>query len=224
MKPLISLIILLTIPITHFGQRFQKDTSENKIRNVIWTIPVRRNTTINGLAVGFFPVPSGKAQSLKINGVSISASPLEPFIGVMAIGVSLGELFTILESPFTRKKVRSESSVNEFFNITPLDTNRSVVLNGLIVGGVTGRGRVNGANITAVGNAASEMHGLSISGLFNVHHSFKGVIIAGLRNKVYRGNGFQIGLINQCVEGRVIQIGLINKLGKRILPILNFRL
>jgi hypothetical protein len=222
MKPIIFLVITLAIPITHFGQRFQKDSSANKVRNGIWTIPVNKNTTINGLAVGFIPVPYGAAQSLKINGVSISASPLEPFIGVMAIAVSIGELFTSLESPHKRGKAKTKSSGNDFFDIRPIDSNSRVVLNGLIVGGMTGRDRMNGANFTVIGNVASEMHGLSISGLFNLHHSFKGVTIAGLRNKAYRGNGLQIGLVNQCVEGRVIQIGLINKLGKRILPIINF--
>ena len=38
------------------------------------------------------------------------------------------------------------------------------------------------------------------------------------------GKGLQIGLFNSCKEGKVVQIGLLNKIGKRTIPLLNFKL
>jgi len=219
-----NILIFLLIPIVHYGQRFQKDTSENRVRSVIWTIPVSRNTTINGLAVGFMPIPWRKAKSLKINGVSVSASPIELFIGVIAIGASLDDFCALVVNALRKNKKVKHDEFSNFFDYPSWVEKKTNVLNGLIVGGITGRDRVNGINLTFVGNIVTQMRGVSISGLLELHHSFKGVTISGFRNKVYQGSGLQIGLFNQCETGRVVQIGLVNKIGKRVLPILNLRL
>ena len=65
---------------------------------------------------------------------------------------------------------------------------------------------------------------MEVTGLVNLHYQFKGVMIAGLRNKATTGKGLQIGLVNTCKNGKLVQVGLINKIGKRVLPFLNLSL
>ena len=65
--------------------------------------------------------------------------------------------------------------------------------------------------------------GLLVSGLVNSNYEFKGLSIAGLVNVAHVVRGLQIGLINKCTTGQVVQIGLFNRIGKRIVPIINFR-
>ena len=65
--------------------------------------------------------------------------------------------------------------------------------------------------------------GLLVSGLVNSNYKFNGLSIAGLVNVAHVVKGVQIGLINKCETGQVLQIGLFNRIGKRIVPIINFR-
>jgi len=185
------------------------DTSAPRTRNIIFTTPVAKNSTINGLAIGFQPNTWHEARLLNINGVSISASPIDPFIAVLYFYFSLSQEF-------------GEDDLNSRNNYPDLDTSRETY-NGLIVGSFSPRVKCNGVNIAAVMNYAKTMKGLSIAGLFNHHYSFKGVLIAGFRNKTTKGKGLQIGLFNRCKEGKLVQIGLLNRIGKRTIPFINFQ-
>ena len=203
--------LLLFFLISHFVKAQNTlDTSAPRIRNFIFTTPVGKNTVINGLAIGFCPVPWGDAQRLSINGVSISASPLDPILAFFAIVYSIGlkrEDSTISDRNFYLKEA---DTVKDFFN-------------GLILGSFTSGPHSNGINVSAVLNHSSTMNGLSISGISNYHYSFNGILIAGLRNKTTKGRGLQIALLNRCKEGKIVQIGLLNKIGKRTTPFINFQ-
>jgi hypothetical protein len=207
------LLFLFLIPHVVKAQCFQfpDDTSAPRTRNIIFTTPVSRNCTINGLAIGFQPVAWRGAQTLNINGVSISASPLDPFMAYIAL------VFTIYGGMYDRK--------DEFNSrhIYPGSDTLKRAYNGLIAGSVTPRVISNGVNISAVINASKTMNGLSIAGLFNQHYSFNGVLVAGIRNKTTKGRGLQIGLLNRCQEGKLVQIGLLNRIGKRTIPFINFQ-
>lgn len=187
------------------------DTSAPRIRNFIFTTPVGKNTVINGLAIGFNPVPWKSAQRLSINGVSISASPLDLIIAVHVIVHSFGlkkEDSTIGDRNFY---IKETNTVNDFFN-------------GLILGTFIGGPHINGINVSAIMNCSNTMNGLSIAGINNFHYSFNGILIAGLRNKTTKGRGLQIALLNRCKEGgKLVQIGLLNKIGKRTIPFINFQ-
>ena len=65
--------------------------------------------------------------------------------------------------------------------------------------------------------------GVLVSGLINNNYKCNGLSIAGLANVAHVVKGVQIGLINKCETGQVVQIGLFNRIGKRIVPIINFR-
>jgi hypothetical protein len=183
------------------------DTSAPRTRNIIFTTPVARNSTINGLAIGFQPNTWHEARSLNINGISISASPIDPLIALFYLGISIDDIGSDFDSR----------------HIYPsIDTSKETY-NGLIVGSFSPRVKCNGVNIAGIMNYAKTMNGLSIAGLFNHHYSFKGVLIAGIRNKTTKGKGLQIGLLNRCQEGKLVQIGLLNRIGKRTIPFINFQ-
>lgn len=201
----------------------------------LWYLPVLSNTVINGVGVGFFAAPFRKQDSLIINGISVEADPL-PLVATMmwameAIVRSPALLAQKSNSPRdtssaqTIARIRKKDSIahieNELFKNMP----EKVKINGLSLSiGITeDPTKMNGVAINAVWGMQKDMNGVEISGVFNRHYHFNG-IIAGLINSVKTGKGVQIGLYNKCDEGKVIQIGLLNKIGKRITPIMNFNL
>lgn len=196
-----------------FCFRWPTDTSATRTRNIIFTTPVSRNSTINGLAIGFQPNTWRGAQRLNINGVSLSASPIDPFIALV---------YLILFTPDTDKDPGALHDFNNRRYYPGIDTSKETY-NGLIAGSFSPKVKCNGVNIAVVTNLAKSMNGLSIAGLFNHHYSFKGVLIAGIRNKTTKGKGLQIGLLNRCQEGKLVQIGLLNRIGKRTIPFINFQ-
>lgn len=210
--PFMITCLLLFFLISHLAKaQNTDDTSAPRIRNFIFTTPVGKNTVINGLAIGFNPVPWKDAQRLSINGVSISASPLDPLLALYAIIYSIG-----------LKKEDSLISDKNFY-IKETDTIKDH-FNGLILGTFTAGRHSNGINVSAILNYSNTMNGLSITGINNFHYSFNGILIAGLRNKTTKGRGLQIALLNRCKEGgKLVQIGLLNKIGKRTLPFINFQ-
>ncbi|OQP66841.1 hypothetical protein A3860_00275 [Niastella vici] len=219
-RTLLTCLLLLLIFLTPWlvnGQCFpiyKPDTSAPKIRNVIFTTPISRNTTINGLAIGLQPVRWHGATILNINGLSISASPSDPIFALFVF------LFAYYDNPKSSSYPRTDFDSRNLY--PEADTLKSA-FNGLVLGSVTPRVKSNGVNVSAIINLSHSMKGLSIAGLFNHHYSFKGVLIAGFRNKTTTGKGVQIGLLNRCQEGKVLQIGLLNKIGKRTIPFINFK-
>lgn len=210
------LIVFLYLPLFVQGQQ-SKDTIHQKVRNVFWTLPVSKNTTINGLAIGLEPRFWGKAKKLKINGLAISAAPWD----IVPVTYSLFEAL----ASFSRKIDTLPNWKRTSFNSPDLypepDSTRDFILtNGLILGSINAAIVSNGVNIVLM-NTSGTINGLAISGLFNHHYLFRGVLIAGLRNKVTKGRGLQVALFNTCREGYVVQIGLINKIGNRIIPFVN---
>lgn len=83
--------------------------------------------------------------------------------------------------------------------------------------------KINGLTINGIGAMGQKLNGVSITFGLNNYYKFNGVLIAGLENMSTKGNGVQIGLFNYCKDCKVVQIGLWNKIGKRGLPIINFR-
>jgi hypothetical protein len=161
---------------------------------------VSKNTVINGFAIGFGPIAWRGAPTLSINGVSVSASPIDPFLAA-----------AVLVFSYDRHKSDSlhprETVGGRGYYIKATDTVKDH-FNGLILGSFTGGAKSNGINISAIMNNSYSMNGLSI---------------AGLRNKTTKGRGLQIGLLNRCKEGKLVQIGLLNKIGKRTIPFINFQ-
>lgn len=213
-QPLSCMILVILIPFLAKSQH-TGDTSAPRIRNVIFTTPVSKNTVINGLAIGFAPVAWRYARTLSINGISISASPIDPFLGIYALIYSVD--WHKSDSAHPRETIGTKDYYRK-----ATDTVKDH-FNGLVVGSLTSGPHSNGINISFILNSSYSMNGLSIAGLHNFHYSFNGVLIAGLRNKTTTGRGLQIGLLNNCKEGKLVQIGLLNRIGKRTIPFINFQ-
>ena len=76
---------------------------KNYTRSIIYTTPVAKNTTINGLALGLFAIPWMKADSLRINGMSMDIEPFGAIAGIYAI-------FGTIAAPFVKEDSTSRGS------------------------------------------------------------------------------------------------------------------
>jgi hypothetical protein len=214
-----SVIVFVCISITSFSQ--DTISQKNYTRNFIFTTPVGKTTTINGLALGLSATPWMKADSLRINGVSVDIEPFGVIAGMYA-------LFGTFAAPFQKEDTTSRG-MSDIVNskVFPKEDDYfPTIIRGVSVsiGGQSRLTKMNGFSINGITSFAMEVNGFEITGIMNLHYSFNGVIIAILRNKTTTGNGVQIALFNNCQSGKVFQIGLINKIGKRTLPFLNWRL
>ena len=202
---------------------YSQDTipQKNYTRNIIFTTPVAKNTTINGLALGLFAIPWMKADSLRINGMSMDIEPFGAIAGIYAI-------FGTIAAPFVKEDSTSRGSSDIANNkIFPeKDSYFPTIIKGVSIsfGGHSRLAKANGLSINGITSFASEISGFEITGIMNLHYSFNGVMIAGLRNKTTTGKGLQIALFNNCQVGKVFQIGLINRIGNRTTPFVNWRL
>lgn len=193
-------------------------SSRHYLRNIIFTTPVAKNTTINGLAVGLVPVPWMNADRLKINGLNID---IQPFGIIGGIGNIIGTFI----APFGKDSShRGANDIGSNKIFPEFEDSFSTEIKGvsLSMGGLPRQTKMDGLTINIVSSVANEMHGFEISGIMNLHYAFRGVMIAGLRNKTTTGSGVQIALFNNCRSGKVLQIGLINRIGKRVVPFINF--
>ncbi|RYY68719.1 MAG: hypothetical protein EOO13_11520, partial [Chitinophagaceae bacterium] len=154
----------------------QNDSSKPNKKRIIGTIPVGRNTTINGLAIGFYLGTRKKARELRVNGVSISATPLDP----------LAAVYTLFDAThaFSKDTIRNARSrpLNTRNMYPEQDTSRSSIkANGLLIGSfLPEHTQANGMALSFIINGANQLNGLAITGFININYTFKGVQVAGL--------------------------------------------
>lgn len=218
-KALFLGMLAVAAPLTVFGQ---DSLPKIYVRNVAWATPVKKNTVINGVAFGYIQaVPWMNADSLKINGLNLDASLFCIWGGIYAI---VGTLF----SPFSpnNPSKSEEDPLGSRLAFVQKDTVFATKIKGISIGagGLASGTKMGGLALNGITSFADEVSGVEITGIMNLHYSFVGVMLAGLRNKVTTGRGLQISLINTCKEGKVVQIGLINRIDKRIIPFVNFSL
>lgn len=219
LKQLIITCILIISCLLSYGQTDSTKNLTYRTRYLLFTTPVKKNTIINGVAVGIMAVPWMKAESLKINGINIE---LEPMVVFVFPSVVFGSFF----APFRRDSLKQNESPLDNYNLFP---ERAVFygtsINGInLSGGGVSDSKINGISVNGLTAFAEEVNGIEITGVMNLHYSFNGVIIAGFRNKTTTGNGPQIGLFNTCKSGQLVQIGLFNRIGNRVIPLINFSL
>lgn len=218
---ILTTIIFFTIDFS-YGQTTDSVDVKLKTRHVIWTTPVSKNTKINGMAIGMMAVPLRDADFLKINGLNIDASPFALFGGVFAI---VGTIFSPFNSAEKSKDLNPDDIGYRDVYPDSLLGQPSTSITGISIGlGLFRDYELKGVGVNGLISFTEYTSGFEVTGIMNLHYSFKGVSIAGLRNKATKGKGLQIGLINSCKEGKLIQIGLLNKIGKRVTPIINFSL
>jgi len=221
MRHFIIVGIFYLVTVFAFGQSYDTVRLSYKTRNVIGLTPVYRNVIINGMAIGFMGKPWREAESLRINGVNIDVSPFALFGGVLGIVGTFLAPFTNIEQNDEPRDAIGFSNVFPDSAVAAPETE----IRGFSLGaGLLRNTELRGAGANAFISFSDQTNGIEITGIMNLHYSFKGVMIAGLRNKTTRGRGIQIGLINTCKSGRVVQLGLINRIGRRVLPIINVSL
>ncbi|MBL7804428.1 MAG: hypothetical protein JNL02_11875 [Saprospiraceae bacterium] len=176
------------------------------VRYAIWPTPFYSGqTTINGLGLGFIAWPIADSARVTINGVNAEIFPASFFSLLFG-----GPDFPYMDSvEFYENRVRNHESTR---------------INGLSasLGGTLNDGVVNGVQVGGAACFITRLNGLTITGGFNTIYEFKGVSIAGVRNRSTRGRGVQIGVLNRCHDLRGVQIGLWNRNGKRGMPLVNW--
>ena len=202
-------------------QSFSQDSlRKHYTRNVAFTTPVSKNTTINGLAIGVMAEPLGQADVLDINGLNVELGPL---------GLTFGWAYTLFGTfyaPFNKRDIAGglTFAIDNPHIFPQAPNGYATHIRGISVsaGGLMDDTHFSGLSLNGILSGPDRVDGLEITGLMNMHYDFKGLMIAGLRNKTTTGTGVQIALINTCKSGRVVQFGLINRIGKRTLPFMNF--
>jgi hypothetical protein len=218
----LKFILLIIFFFIQTNSAFPQDsTGHIYTRNVLWTTPVKRNTIINGIAIGFAAMPWKNANLLKINGLNLEIQPFGIIAGMYALGGTISSLSNPEEEDSVNRGGGDLVSRNIF---TEKDEFNGANINGvsLSLGGISRQTKISGLAVNGIICFVNRMDGVEITGIMNLHYEFNGVMISGFRNKVTKGQGLQIGLINTCRSGRVLQLGLINRIGKRVTPILNF--
>lgn len=180
--------------------------------------PPKKHSIISGIAFGFTAYPWKDSPYVKVNGINIELGPM----GI--IGGSFGLLYGLAGQKDSLGRRNSFFSAYGYED-DPLINNvkHGTWLNGISIslGGIyetTNRGLI----INGLSCLSYSTKGVQISGILNVQYEFQGIMIAGIANKTTKGKGLQIGIINNCESGQVVQIGLFNRIGKRVLPIINF--
>jgi hypothetical protein len=221
-KDILKLILLIISFIVGVNFANSQDTVKHVyIRHVLWTTPVKRNTIINGVAIGVEANTWKGADYLKINGLNIEIAPFSIIAAMYALGGTISSLSSNNHRDSAIEGGGDLVSKNIF---TEKDESISTKIKGVSIsfGGLLRQANISGISINGLVSFVNKIKGIELTGLVNLHYEFNGIMIAGLRNKVTKGKGLQIGLINTCKSGQVLQIGIINRIGKRITPIINF--
>jgi hypothetical protein len=190
-------------------------------KQVIGITPSNKHRVINGLAIGLSAHPwstENDTTYVKINGLNVELGPLGIVDGLW------GTLFGLVGVKDAQGHTSSFFSAYGYQDSADLrDPTYGTKVNGLSIsaGGITETFN-KGIIINGLSGTCYKTYGIQVSGLLNNVYEFKGLMMAGISNKATKCNGIQIALINNCKSGRVLQIGLINRIGKRVLPLINF--
>ena len=201
-------------------------SAQNEIRpNDIDTVrfhfsPKDKHIVVNGASLGFSIHPWSAGTDtcfVEMNGLNLELGPM----GI--IGGIWGTMYGLAGGK------DSKGNKISFFSRHPYNDSVFYAKYGTFVNGVSisigGVGETinKGVIINGLSCFSFKTTGLLVSGLVNSNYKFNGLSIAGLANVAQVVKGVQIGLINKCQTGQVLQIGLFNRIGKRIVPIINFR-
>jgi hypothetical protein len=174
------------------------------LKKVIWFSPTNANE-IRGVNIGLASM-TFRGDSFAVKGVNLNADILAMILTFPAlIYATAGN--TLINMPDTIDYRRMPGRISGFSasigGLMTLDKLEGVFLNGGIC-------------------VATQSKGLVVTGTQNLVDDFRGVIIAGIRNRSYRGTGLQLGLFNICKHLKGVQIGLWNVNSKRRLPFINW--
>jgi hypothetical protein len=207
------------ITLISFGQTNINDKTEMKF--ICFTPKFKKNTIVNGLAIGGGLTFINEGTISKVNGLNIELNPLSPLALLMA-DPELGGL------PSESKLIHNgiHFSTGNFSQNT---------LNGISISGFNKSYETNGLTIAGMYNFTTVLRGVHVSGICNISEISSGIFISainksddfsglelGVYNKSESCQGIQIGLLNKSKQLKGLQIGLWNINQKRSLPFINF--
>lgn len=182
-----------------------------------WT-PSGKHTVVKGLAIGLSAKPWKDSASMHINGMNLELGPM-------------GLVFALWGTVFGlagHKDARTGKRISFFRNLEDSsvtdDTRFPTMVNGASISllGLTDTYN-KGIFINGLAGESRNTKGIQLSGLLNMTDRLDGLSLATVANVAIKANGVQIGLVNNCHSGNVVQIGLFNRIGKRVIPFVNFR-
>jgi hypothetical protein len=182
--------------------------------------PKDKHVVVNGASLGLSIHPWSAGTDtffVKMNGLNLELGPM----GI--IGGIWGTMYGLAGGKNAKGNRISFFSRHQYVD-SNYNSKYGTFVNGVSVsvGGI-GETFNKGVIINGLSCFSYKTTGLLVSGLVNSNYECKGLSIAGLVNVATVVRGVQIGLINKCTTGKVVQIGLFNRIGKRIVPIINFR-
>jgi hypothetical protein len=181
----LTIFTFMTLDFYCSGQSADSIKGEPKIRNVIWTTPVAKDTKVNGLAIGLMAIPWMEAESLKINGLNIDASPFTVVGGIFAIVGTISSPFSSAEKSKTNNP--DDIGYRDVFPYSLLG-HPATSIKGVSIGlGLFRDYELNGVAVNGLISFTEQTTGFEVTGIMNLHYSFNGVSIAGLRNKATKG-------------------------------------
>lgn len=174
------------------------------LKKGVWFSPTNANE-IRGVNIGLLSMTL-RGDSFAVKGVNLNAD-------LMAM------LFTF---PAVLYSFAGNKLINLPDTIDHIDMEKSISGLSVSAGGLLGMGKIQGVSVNGGICLATRAKGMVVTGTQNVVDDFRGVLIAGLRNRSIRGSGLQIGLFNICKHLKGVQIGLWNVNSKRKLPFINW--
>lgn len=209
-----KIIILIILLVSSLCLQGQSRMNRSK-RYVLWFTPSGASS-IYGLAVGIMADPEFTDDDhQEIYGINCEVGPWGAFAFLF---VPLTTMF----APFS-----SETDPSQFLwsgNAYLEYEKPEIFIRGLnlSLGGHGGPTQITGISLNGVFTSTIISEGFSAALLMNVTYSFNGVMLS-LRNKATTGKGLMFGMLNNCDDCTGVQIGFLNRMGRRVLPLINWR-
>ena len=206
MKTKALLIIAVLLNGFMFGQDSLDFRSDKP--KVIGFSPSKKTKNVNGILLKYYDEIDADISPKKVNGLGLGMNGLGIFFPfLMLVNVGSIDSWSFSDVPVDKlpKKMNKINGVQvSIINMEP------TVTNGLEL------------NVSSNIGASSVINGVSISPLYNFHHTSNGFVISPLANISQKCRGLQIALFNSCKDSKGLQIGFWNVNQKRKLPFVNW--
>lgn len=170
--------------------------------------PSKKTKNINGILLKYYDEIDNEIVPKKVNGIGLGFNGLGIFIPFLML-VNIGSIdnwdFPIHSPETVPDKMNKINGLQlSIINMEPTVT--------------------NGLELSFSSNigAPAVINGVSISPLYNIHHTSNGFVISPIANISQKCRGVQIALYNSCKDVKGIQIGFWNENQKRKLPFINW--
>lgn len=206
MKTKLLIILAVIMSCLLFSQDGLAERSDKS--KVFGISPSKKTKNVNGILLKYYDEIDNEISPKRVNGLGLGFNGLGIFFPFLML-VNIG-------------------SINNWdFLENNLDTSPDKInkINGLQLSIINMEPTVtNGLEISFSSNigAPSVVNGVSISPLYNIHHTSNGFVISLIANIGQKCRGLQIALFNSCKDSQGVQIGFWNENQKRKLPFINW--